>query len=192
MKKLYFLCTRPWIYLTTLPLIAVFVLAIIYNGRADGIWKLYPLIITSALGIVAIFVYFFKFLTLTTDELATYAVFLSRDKAVINKDKTLIIGKESLTRIRLDLFGRDDEPPALDWVRDDESFLAREIYLFRSKVLGGVWCYPTILKYFGVPSNTAKSLAKCNGTYEDDAVYVSSEGGESGTQEIRITFKKTI
>ncbi len=192
MKRLYFLCTKPWIYLSEIPLLLFLVFAIILNPKSDGVWKLYPLIITLIIGMLFILVYFFKVLILTTDELNLFSVFTERDSATLNKGKTLIIGRISPTRIKVCVFGNDGKPPQFDFIKVGEDFTPIDIFLLRAKALGGNGKLIRIMRYFELPDETARKLTEGDGEFESDILRVTSTACASGYQEIKITFKKTL
>ena len=192
MKKLYLLCTKPWIYLSEIPLVVLLVLAIIFNNTVDGVWKLYPLIITTIVGILFILVYFFKVIILTTDEVEVFSVFTERDSATLNQGKTLIIGRISSQRIKVCVFGNDGKPPEFDFIEEGSDYTPIDIFLLRAKALGGVGTLVRIMGYFDIPTDEAKKLTNANGSYEDDLLSAVSSADAGGYQEIKITFKKTI
>lgn len=192
MKKLYFLCTKPWIYLSELPLVVLLVLAIIFNSSAEGVWKLYPLIVTLIIGIIFILVYFFKILILSTDEVEVFSVFTERDNSTLNRGKTLIIGRISPSRIKICVFGNDGKPPEFDFIPEGDDYTPIDIFLLRSKVLGGAMTLVRIMKYFDIPDTEAKKLVGGESAYEDDILRAVSTATADGYGEIKITFKKTI
>ena len=94
MKKSLFLPSnflRPII--VVLPQAALLVGAILMNDTVDTLMRLYPLMAACALGIIFTFVYFFKAVVLSKDEIKYIGPFSSRDSAVINEGKTLILTK---------------------------------------------------------------------------------------------------
>ncbi len=192
MKKLYLLCTKPWIYLSEIPLIVLLVLAIIFNEAVDGVWKLYPLIITLILGILFILVYFFKVIILTTDEVEVFSVFTERDSATLNRGKSLIIGRISSGRIKVCVFGNDGKPPEFDFIEDGADYTPIDIFLLRGKALGGDGTLVRIMNYFDIPTEKAIKLTSADGEYEDEVLSATSVANSNGYQEIKITFKKTI
>ena len=192
MKKLYLLSTRPWIYLSEIPLTLLLIFAIQNNAEAAGVWHLYPLIITTILGMVFILLYFFKVLIISTDEVESFSIFQGRDSATLNKGKTLIIGKISEARIKVCVFGNDGAPPDIDYVKNDKEYTPIDIFLLRGKALGGAGTLVRIMNYFDIPAETARALTETDGVYEDEAVAVSSALDTLGNRELKITFKKTL
>ena len=193
MKKLYLLATRPWIYLSEIPLVALLVIAILQNGKSDGVFKLYPLITMLILGIILIFLYFFKTVVVSTEEVQVFSVFSHlRDGATLNKDKTLIIGKISGTRIKVCVYGNDGKLPEFDFIENGEDTAPLDIFLLRCKALGGNGTLVRIMKYFDIPTEQAEKLTLCDTVFEDDLLFAESLTGEGEYREIKIRFKKTI
>ena len=192
MKKLFLLSTRPWIYLTEIPLLTLLTISIKYNEVSASITKLYPLIITSSLGIIFIFLYFFKFITLSKEEARIFSLFGERDKALINKDKTLIIKKHSRFRIEISLFGNDGSGPALDWLKDDEDYDPNFI-MFKGRALGGFGTVKKILRHYGISADAADAVVETGTVFEDDALLSWREGNDDdGEYTVKLKFKKTL
>ena len=191
MKKLYLLSTRPWIYISEIPLAVLFTLAAVFNGQADGVWKLYPLLI--ALGGVMIFIlaYFFKVLIISTDEVESFSLMRGGEVATLNKGKTLIIGRISRTRIGVSVYGNDGTPD-FDFIKNDADYKPIDIFLLRAKALGGTGAVKRIMKYFDIPEENAVELLAPGVSYDAAALSAVSEKNESGFCDIRITFKKTL
>ena len=135
--------------------------------------------------------YFFRFILISYDEIRYIGLFSSRDSAVINKDKTIIIRFLSYGRLKISLFGTDGKAPALDWAQSDENYTPVEIFLFRGKAVGGKRCVKRILKYFSVPKEEHSSFINSDfeGKYEY-AEITSSIVNDS--REIRIKITETV
>ena len=188
-KKKYLFSTNPLMYLTEIPPIALLITCIIFNNRAVGDRKLYPLIIALSLAIIFIIVYLFRFIKISKEELRCIGPFSSHDTAIINKDKTLIITMLGHGRLRIALFGNDGQPPMFEGLRGEPSI---DIYLFRAKAVGTRRSVVSVLNYFGIPQEDAERAVleeKYSSDYED--VILSAERIED-IREIRVTFKKTL
>jgi len=189
-KNLIFPCTVLRPFIVALPMVAILIAAIWLNGTVDTILRLYPLIAVSAFGIIFTFVYFFKIITLSKDEVKYVGVFSSRDSAVINEGKTIILTKKKRGRIRIDLFGNNGKNAELDWLKNDQT--VRDIYLFRGKALGGNSAIKRTLEFFNVPAEdiieflSVDTLAK---EYDDCTVNTELADGE---KQIKIKLKKTL
>lgn len=189
-KKLYFPCVILRPILVSIPLALLLAAAITLNTAVDTLLKLYPLIVFSALAIVFTFVYFFRVITLSKEEIKVIGPFSSKDSSIINEGKTLIITKRSGHRISIDLFGNNGVNAELDWLKNEQ--VVHDIYLFKSNVIGGTGAILNILLYFGIDKSDAKNIvssSECSKEYADYTVSVSSP---DGIQEIRIKFTNTL
>ena len=191
MKKLYLLSTMPWIYLSEIPLVVLLIFALRYNAESEGVWQLYPLVITLILGITFILAYFLKMTVISTDEVESLTLLRGRDTATLNKGKALIIGRISKTRIKVCVFGNDGVPD-IDFLKNDVDYQPIDIFLLRAKALGGDGTIIKIMQYFDTPENESRKLIENDGVYEDEAISVVSALDENDNREIRITFKKTL
>ena len=191
MKKLFLLCTRPWIYLTEIPLLTLLIISIKFNERSASLLKLYPLIITTSLGIIFIFLYFFKFITLSKEDAYLFSLFGERDKALINKDKTLILSKYSAFRIEIALYGNDGNGPALDWLRDDENYDPNFI-MFKGRALGTWSTVKRILRHYGLSEDAASGVVDNGILYEDAAMIAWREESDEEIFTVKLRFKKTL
>ena len=188
MKHVFLFSTRVYLFLIELPLILMLTLSIIFNGRADGFLKLYPLIVTLSVAIVIIFLYFFRGIRIKFDEIRDVGLFSERDRVVINKGKTLILTKLNRGKLKVELFGCDGKA-GLDWLKDEEP---KEIYLYRGKAIGKDRAIFRILKFFAVDSEDLARITEEDGfdkSYE--FVTVKSKITEEST-EIRIMIDETV
>lgn len=178
-------------FLTALPLAVVLALAIIFNASSDGILKLYPLIFTSAAGIIFIFVYLLRIIVITTDEIRIAGLFSSRDTAIINKGKTLIISQRKNKRLKVILFGNDGTRPSLDWAQS-EDFTPVDINLFKEIGYGTSNSIRRLLKYFEVADEVIDDMLNKSEYYLELPLYKLSKTTEDNKFEYRITFLETI
>ena len=191
MKKcLYFPRTilRP-IFISIPPAI-ILIASIILNDWVKSPGGLIPLIIFSGLIIAFTFVFFFRVVTLSTDEIKMIGPFSSKDSSVINEGKTLIITRRSAGRISIDLYGNNGVNADLDWLRDVRT--VRDIYLFKSNVVGGVGAIKRILLFFGISEEDAETLISSKDIYKEYPDYTVSISCVEDAQEIRIKFTNTI
>ena len=191
MKKSLFLPSnflRPFLVAT--PQAALLAGAIIMNGTVDTLLKLYPLIIVCILGIIFTFIYFFKAIIISKDEIKYIGPFSSRDRAVINKGKTLIITVKPKGKLAIELFGNDGVNASLDWLKSEAT--VRDVYLFRGKALGGVSTLKSVLAFFGLSSSDATALLESESLALDLDDYTVTAKAEEDCREIRIRFKKTL
>ena len=191
MKKLYLLSTHPAMLLTTLPIAVVLALSIAFNSYFEGFVKLYPLIIISSLAIVFILIYLIRVIVISYDEIKIVGVFSSKDRAIINKDKTLIISQRKGKRLKVILYGNDGTRPALDWAQGDD-FVPVNINLFKEIGYGGASLIKRTLRFFDVTDDVAKRLIAA----ENEKIALDSLVIEKTTSdkrfEYRITFLETF
>ena len=191
MKKcLYFPRTILRPIIISIPPAIVLIASIIMNGFVKSPGGLYPLIISSGLVIAFTFVFFFRVVTLSTDEIKMIGPFSSKDSSVINEGKTLIITRRSFGRISIDLYGNNGVNADLDWLRDVRT--VRDIYLFKSNVVGGTSAIRRTLLFFGISPEDAEMLISSKETHKEFPDYTVSVSCSEGSQEIRIKFTNTI
>ena len=89
MRGIFLFCTKLWIYLSELPLIILFMVAVRQNKNIDTPVRLYPLMIALVIGMVLIFLYYFRIVKINFEEIRMIGLFSGRDKALIKKDRTL-------------------------------------------------------------------------------------------------------
>jgi len=192
MKKIYLFCTRIRMYLTEIPIMILFMIALRYNQESKEVMKLYPLLIFLAASMIFIVVYFFIAISISFEEIRYHGLYSSRDHAEINEGKELIITLYEKRRIRLELFGNDGKPPELSWVKDDENYTPIDIFLFRGKAIGGKRKIKSLLKYFGVDDTAIEAVFnKENFSGEYEYVSLMSECSEDKTV-IRLKMKETV
>ena len=190
MKKTFLFCTRLYYYWVLLPLIFLLAVCIDSNSDATNLLKLYPLIVLTVLGMVFILIYFFRAIEISYSEIKYLGLFSSRDSAIINEGKTLILTPIGRGRIKVTLFGNDGVLPDFSWAKSTGDS-PRDISLFRGKTIGGKRSCRKIMKFFGVDTCDFNDIFKGGFNKEYDIVSVSSEECPEGT-EIRITITKTV
>ncbi len=189
MKKKYLFCTKLWFYLTEIPLALLLAVSIYYGPMTEGVFKLVPLIVTLAFAMLFILVFFFRIVVISYEEVRYRGLFSSRDRAFINKDKTLIITMRPHGNLDVDLYGNDGQPPMFAGLKDEPPI---DIYLFRGRTIGARRTVISILEYFDIPTDDARTaLAKDSYFEEYELVSLSAEKRED-IREIRIKFKETI
>ena len=191
MKKLLISSTHPLMLLTTLPLCVLLALAIAFNGYSDSVVKLYPLIIVSASAIVFIFIYLLRVIVITTDEIKIVGLFSSKDRAIINKDKTLIISQRKSKRLKIILYGNDGRCPSLDWANKDD-FTPVNINLFKEIGYGGNATIRRVFRYFEIDENIIDNIILKEEFSADLPLYKISKTTTDKKFEYRITFLETI
>lgn len=184
-------CTKARMFLSEVPVIFMLCLAIFLNDKADSLVKLYPLIVVLSLFAIFIFIYFFRLIIITEEGVRTVGVFSSRDSAILNEGKTLILTKKTHGRLSVAVFGNDGTPPALDWAQNEEHELF-DIFLYRERAIGGNGAIRRVLTYFGVSKEEADDALSLD-VYEKEfeAFNLSAEKKED-IREIKIKFTKTL
>lgn len=177
MKKIFVFGTKLSMYLCEVPIILLLCAAIHFNDGLTNTVKLYPLIIACIAGIVFMFIYLLRGVIISGELVRSFGPFSSRDRAIINKDKTLVLTIRPKGKLKIELFGADDAPD-LDWV-DKESRSNRDyVNLYRDIAIGGVGTVKRILGYFNVPS-------------ADIPAIIAGEGYEKEYTDIKVCKEKT-
>lgn len=191
MKYVFLFCTKLKVYWVELPILILLYFALIYNEKSEEVFKLYPLITALIIAAIFVMVYFFRAVTISTDEVRCHGIFSSRDKAFISEGRTLVIALHGKRKIKLELLGAPDEEPAFEWMKN-ETPASRATSLFRESAVGGKSTAERILKYFDVPEDDAKR-AVCDESFSADYEYVSVKSlTNSEVHEVHIRFNKTI
>ena len=157
MKGIYLSGTRMAVFWTEIPLITLLVLSIIFNQYSDALYKLYPLIVFLSSAVVFCFIYFFRIIRISYDEIRYIGLFSGRDKAMVNEGKTVIIKNLRRGKFSIILFGHDGFAD-FDWLKKDEGEEPVDIALFRGKGYGGKLAVRRILRYFGVDKDAQEKL----------------------------------
>ena len=190
MKSVFLFSTKMRFFISEIPLIALYVIAVMRNSASTAALKLYPLQIGSLILIAFIALYFYRGIRITNAEIAHVGRFSPRYKAIINKDKTLILTLKSRGKMKVVLFGNNGLPPIYSGEGEDADKPV-DIELFTGYTLGREKTAVKILKYFGVSEELAKEL-----TTSDKAASVGytelSSSVVGGEREIRILFTKTV
>ena len=190
MKNLYFLGTKLWVYLTEIPVVIILAVAIALNKYSEDIFKFYPLIIFLALAVGFIFVYFFRLISVSTEEIRFHGLFSSRDHAFITKGKTLYAILRRGRGMRLELYGDAGEVPAFDWMKATD-VNHRDICFFRGNTSGGKKSLQRLAKFFFLPEDKLEDLLTDGFAFEDEKVKISTELKDENTI-LKINFKITI
>lgn len=192
MKKFLFFPNtifRPFII--SIPFVFLLVVSIIMNPVVDTLVKLYPLIIFSACAVIFTFTFFFRPVILSREEIKSIGPFSSRDKAIINEGKTLIITPRRSGLVSIDLYGNYGINAGLDWLKNET--VTHDTYLFKSKVLGGVATMKHVLLFFGVEPDIADTIiASDNIEKEVYGLIISLSTNQENVKEMRIEFTKTL
>lgn len=189
MKRLFLFCTKIRYYLTEIPLMIFLLIVRHFNDEAEGLLKLYPLQIFIVLLMLFIFVYFFRLISVSYEEVRYHGLFSSRDSAVLNEGKTLILTLSHHSRLNIEVFGNDGHAPILDSLKEQGSI---DIFLFRGKAIGGRRKASRIMRYFGVSDEGVRAVFSENSfSSEYELVSLTSELRED-VRIIKMRLKETV
>ncbi|MBQ8720145.1 MAG: hypothetical protein IJY65_03845 [Clostridia bacterium] len=190
MKFTGFFCTRLYMFLSEIPVIAFLWLAIANNDAVDLSVKLYPLqAVLIAIG-VFIILFLFRMITVSNQEIRMHGLFSSKDRAIINKGKTLTVTLLRRRRIRFELFGAEEKPP-FDWMKSVD-YIPSAVRVFRATAIGGRYSARRLLSFFGADKDMIKdALTLDEYTRELDGITLDSRIVD-GERKIKLIFNKTI
>ena len=189
MKSLFLFSTRLRYFLTEIPPLLLLIISIKYNFKVDSTIKLYPLI-TVIIGVVVfIFLYFFRGVKINFEEIKCVGLFSTRESAVINAGKTLHISILPKQKIRVELYGENDDYKTYAWLKNEDG---AEINLFRSKALGGIGTVRKILSYFGAEcEDIEKAFTDEVFSADYEKIILTSETIDE-KKTFKIYFKETV
>ena len=190
MKKTFLFCTKPLFFLTEIPPVFLLIIAILQNSQADGILKLYPLIAVLSIAIIVIFLYFFRLISISNEEIQSVGIFSSRDHAIIDKDKTLTAIIKNNGYIKIELSEKTANS-SFSWNKDNNQPLT-DVNLYRERAVGGRGAVLKILKHFGVEKEDRKLIfenTEFSKSYESFNLIGFFENDE---RNIKIEFTQTI
>lgn len=190
MKKTYLFCTNWWFYLTELAPAVILTLCLFYNDKVETPGKLYPLIVFCCLCIIFLFLYFFRVISISAEEIRTIGLFSSKDSAVIEKDTTLTMTLLHGDKTRVELFGISNAP-GFSWMKGGE-YEKSEINLYRERAIGGKSAVKRVLKHFGVKDgdiNNSLGNGEFSSNYDSFELYATTE---NEARKINIRFTKTL
>ena len=191
MKPIYFYASRFLAYWVLLPLSVVLMLSISFNSVTEGLYKLYPLIISSIGAIIFTFIYLFRFISVSYSEIKYIGRFTSRDSSTITEGKSLVVELCEKNRVSLRLYGNEGYDPDIKWLTHEDGEDG-DICTFRGKAYGGKGIAVRLLSYFGVDDEDVYAILADNDytkTYENVTV---STFCENDHKHIKIRFDKTI
>ena len=189
MKSLFLFGTKLRMYWVILPIALLLAICIRYNSESDALLMLFPLITVLILGIIFIFIYYFRAVRISYDEIRHVGLFSGRDSAIINEGKTLILKRLGGNRLQITLFGNDGILPELDWLKSTGD-APRDISLFRGKVIFYKRSAVKIMQYFGLTATECNQILAgelCEIKTELSFVTRDTENGD-----IYIRIDKTI
>ncbi len=191
MKKIFLFSTRLRVYWVLMPILALLALCIRFNSKEAGMFMLYPLIILLIGSVIFIFIYFWRAVSLSYDEIRHVGLFSGRDSAVITEGKTLILEKIRGGRLHITLFGNDGVLPELNWMKSTAQ-APRDISLFRGKVIWYRYSVKRILSLFGVSGEDCEKILLGDLSRINTEIATVTQDTENGHTKIRVRINKTI
>lgn len=190
MKGIFLFCTRLSVYLSELPLIILFMVAVKQNQNVDTPVRLYPLMTALIIGMILIFVYYFRILRINFEEIRMFGLFSGRDRVMIKKGRTLTFVLWPRKKMIVELSGRD-EAPALDWI-DEDDYKNMSVNLFRAKAIGNERTLKHCLMYFGIPREDMDRIFS-NGDIDIEYDEITFNAKTvNGHRTVCLNFKDTI
>lgn len=190
MKKLILFGTKLYVYLIEIPVVVLLLYAINYNNNADSLLKLYPLIVFSSLAIIFIALYFFNAVIISVEKVSQIGLFSSRDKAILNKDRAIVITYLPHNKLRIEVLAMQYKP-ALEWI-NEEDYAPTESSVFRERVIGKNGTAKRILSFFGATDEDIKSLISQDNTEIKTEEIDYSSTVYNDRKQIKIKFNKTL
>lgn len=190
MKFLLFLSTRLRVFLTEIPPIILFMVAIVYNGAVDTPFKLYPLMVILCALILFIPIYFLRGVFINYEEVRCVGFFSSKEKAIIKEDRTLVLTLLPKKKVRIELFSKnDDGETSYAWLSSEESVY---VNVFRARVNGKSGVIRKILRYFEVDDDVITSALE-NEKFAAELEKVKVAAAiENESKKITVYFKETL
>ena len=190
MKKAHLFCTRWWFFLCEIPPAIVLIASIRYNSSMTTALKLYPLIVFCCLFIVFFFLYFFRTISISSEEIRTHGLFSSKDSATIKEDTTLVVTLLPKRKLRVELEGLS-KSPGFSWIKGGE-YEECSINLYRERAIGDQATVKKLIKYFGVDKTDADLLFNSSNYHKDYEGFTISSGVVDENKLIRINFTETL
>lgn len=173
MKNIYLLATKLWVYLTEIPIVILLWITIMSNHLSKDIFKYYPLIIFLCFAVIFIMVYFFKVISISTEEIRYHGLFSSKDSAFIKENRSLIMTLKPRRNLGIELYGDAGVEPPFDWMKSEDA-IHRDICLFRGRANGGEGTAKRVLKFFSLPGDMLDGAMAEGFSFEDDAIRVET------------------
>ena len=190
MKFLFFISTRLKVFLTEIPPIILFWIAIIYNSAVDSPFKLYPLMVILCALIIFIPVYFLRGVFISYEEIRCVGFFSSKERAVIKEERMLVLTPLPKRKVRIELFSKNDDGDAsYAWLANEEAVF---VNVFRAKVNGKNGVVKKVLRFFETDEDIiAKALEKDDFSAELEKTNISTDI-QNDEKQIILYFKETL
>ena len=190
MKGVFLFCSRLRVYWCEIPLAFLLTVCFIFNSKVDTLFRLYPLITVTIASMIFIFIYFFRMIRISYDEIRYIGRFSSRDAAVIVEGVVLSLELCERGKIRLSLIGNEGTLPGFDWIKSTGD-APKDISLFRGRAIGGAAAIGRVLRFFGAGKDESERFLKedFERTYENVTV---TSCVENEKRKIKIRMNKTV
>ena len=189
MKKTDLFCTEWWMYLSELGPLCLLLLCIHFNGKLDTPEKLYPLIAFCVLCMTFIFVFLFRLISISKEEIRSIGPFTSMTTAKIEEGRSLTFVLKKGKRTAVLLEGKSDLP-GFSWMRGGE-YDSCEINLYRERATCKIGGIKRVLKHFGVSEYDCVSVFKSDSYFKEYDSYTLSSEMKDGERRIKLSFIKT-
>ena len=190
MKKTYLFCTEWWMYLSELGPLCLLLLCIHFNSKLDTPERLYPLMAFCVLCIAFIFVFLFRLISISNEEIRSIGPFTSMESASIEEGRSLIFVLKKGKRVAVLLEGKSDLP-GFSWMRGGE-YDSCEINLYRERIVNGMGGVKRVLKHFGVVEEDILSVFRSDKFYKEYDGFTLMAELKDNERRIALSFTKTI
>ena len=190
MKKFFLFSTKLYYFWTLLPPVALLIISIRFNNAADGVFKLYPLILLTIGAIVFIILYFLRGIILSLDDARCVGLFSKKEYTRYEKDHYLKLTELGHGRLLIEVYGHPNaDVIGFDWYKSDSS---AEINLLRAKANGNRKTVEKIIRYYGFDQEEAARFIKDNEYTAEtrDVIASSTINEETKRITVSITFKE--
>ena len=172
-------------------MVTLLYLSVIFNDAVDLLMKLYPLIIFSSACIVFTFVYLFRAIEISYEEIRYIGRFSSRDSATVSAGRTLVLDLLKGGKVAIKLYGKEGYNPDIKWLQPDDEESA-DICIFRGKAYFGEVTVARILTYFEVDNDDISSFIENDGISKSYENVTVSSLTENEHRQIKIRIDKTV
>lgn len=128
MKSLYFLSSKLWYFLSEIPLAVLLAITLRHHDSSQDLLKFYPLEILTVAAMIAVFLFFFRTVTLRMGEVRKFSAFDEREAHTIEEGQTVALLFDNKGYLQLTVEG-EDEAPDFAWCQSER----RQRVLFRTR-----------------------------------------------------------
>ena len=191
MNSVYLLKMRLWAFLIEIPLMTLLMICWSMNDQVDELFKLYPLIIALAAGIIFMAVYLFRLVEISWEEIRDIGFFTRRDNGLVSKGRIIELRLKAHGVVGITLMGHDGEYAGFDWMRPEDGAPA-DIALYRGNAYGGKRAIGKLLRYFGADESQIAGLIEMEITKADFEYASATSSREDDSLLIKISINETL